>query len=295
MSLAENDPEAQARVAALARGLRDLGWTEGRNLRTDYRGIVVGGIDSVRAAVAEVVKSSPEVLHTNNTTIVQELQRQKRSIPIVFAGIVDPVETGLVESLARPGGNATGFMNHEPALSGKRLEFLKEVAPGLNQALLLMNNGSPTNPIELPTIEAAAKSFGVQVSSAIVRDASEIESAIEAIAGKLNAGLMVFAGIPINDRRKLIFALASRNRLPAVYTYRYFTADGGLLSYGPDNLDMHRRSATYIDRILKGEKPGDLPVQGPVKYELAINLNAAKAIRLTVPPTLLARADEIIE
>jgi putative ABC transport system substrate-binding protein len=186
-------------------------------------------------------------------------------------------------------------MNHEPALGGKRLELLKEVAPGLNRVLLLMNSGSPANPIELPTIEAAAKSLGVQVSSAIVRDAREIESAIDAIASTPNAGLIVFAGIPINDRRKLIFALASRYQLPAVYTYQYFTADGGLLSYGPDNLDLHRRSAIYIDRILKGEKPGDLPVQGPVKYELVINLNAAKAIGLTIPPTLLARADEIIE
>jgi putative ABC transport system substrate-binding protein len=292
MSLAENDPEAEARRAALARGLRDLGWIEGRNLRTEYSGIE--GIDLVRAKVAEVVASSPDVVHTNNTMIVQELQRQKRSIPIVFAGIADPVETGVVESLPRPGGNGTGFMNHEPALVGKRLELLKEIAPGLNRVLLLMNN-SPANVIELPTIEAAGKSFGVQVSSGIVRDAREIESAIEGIAGTPNTGLIVFAGILINDRRKRIFELASHHRLPAVYTYRYFTADGGLLSYGPDNLDMHRRSATYIDRILKGEKPGDLPVQGPVKFELVINLNAAKAISLAVPPTLLARADEVIE
>jgi len=251
-------------------------------------------LPTVRAKVAEVVASSPDVVHTNNTMIVLELQRQKRSIPIVFAGIADPVETGVVESLPRPGGNATRFMNHEPALVGKRLELLKEIAPGLNRVLLLMNN-SPANLIELPTIEAAGKSFGVQVSSGTVRDAREIESAIEGIAGTPNTGLIVFAGILINDRRKRIFELASHHRLPAVYTYRYFTADGGLLSYGPDNLDMHRRSAAYIDRILKGEKPGDLPVQGPVKFELVINLNAAKAISLTVPPTLLARADEVIE
>jgi putative ABC transport system substrate-binding protein len=295
MSLAESDPEAQARVAALARGLRDLGWTEGRNLRIEYRGIVGGGIDRIRAAVAEVVASNPDVVHVNNTTIVHELQRQARSIPIVFAGILDPVETGVVASLARPGGNATGFMFHEPALYGKLLELLKEVAPGVSRVLVLGNIGSDANLVASRVVEAAAASFGVQVSLGIVRDASEIESAIAGITGTPNAGLIVTAGIPINDRRKLIFALASRYRLPAIYSYRYFTADGGLLSYGPDTLDMYRRSATYVDRILKGEKPGDLPVQAPVKHELVINLNAAKAIGIEFPTGLLIRADEVIE
>jgi putative ABC transport system substrate-binding protein len=295
MSLAENDPEAQARVAALARGLRDLGWTEARNLRIEHRGIVGGGIDRIRVAVAELVTSNPDLVHAANTAVVQELQRQTRSIPIVFVSIVDPVETGIVASLARPGGNATGFMNQEPALSGKWLELLKEVAPGVDRVLVMVNSGSDANLIELRAVEAAAPSFGVQVSSGTVRDASEIESAIEAIARAPNAGLIITPGIPINDRRKLIFALAARHRLPAVYRDRLFTVDGGLLSYGPNILDMYRRSVTYIDRILKGEKPGDLPVQAPVKYELVINLNAAKAIGLTVPPTLLARADEVIE
>ena len=217
--------------------------------------------------------------------------------------VFDPVEIGVVESLARPGGNATGFMNVETALTANRLELLKDVAPGVSRVLVLANSGSDANLIALRAIEAAAPLFGVQVSSGIVRDGSEIESAIEGI-GRLdsgrnaartpNAGLIVTTGIPINDRRKLIFALASRYRLPAVYMFRFFTVDGGLL-YGPDILDMYRRSATYVDRILKGERPGDLPVQAPVKYELVINLNAAKAIALTVPPTLLARADEVIE
>jgi putative ABC transport system substrate-binding protein len=295
MPLAENDPEAQARLAALARGLRDLGWTEGRNLRIEYRGIVGGSIDRIRAVVAEVVASNPDVVHATTTPIVQELQRQTRSIPIVFANITDPVETGVVASLARPGGNATGFMNYEPALSGKWLELLKEIAPRVNRVLVLVNSGSDANLIELHAAEAGAASLGVQVSSGIVRDAGEIESAIEAIARTPNAGLIVTGGIPITDRRKLIFALASRYRLPAVYTLRFFAVDGGLLSYGPDSLDMYRRSAIYVDRILKGEKPGDLPVQAPVKYELIINLNAAKAIGLTVPPTLIARANEVIE
>jgi putative ABC transport system substrate-binding protein len=253
MSFAENDPEGQARLGALSRGLRDLGWTEGRNLRVEYRGIVGGGIDRIRATVAEVVASNPEVVHVNNTAIVQELQRQTRSIPIVFAGIVDPVETGVVASLARPGSNATGFLFHEPALYGKLLELLKEVAPGVSRVLVLGNSGSAANLIASRVVEAAAASFGVQVSFGIVRDASEIESAIGGVARTPNAGLIVTAGIPINDRRKLIFALASRYRLPAVYTYRYFTVDGGLLSYGPDTLGMYRRSANYVDRILKGE------------------------------------------
>jgi putative ABC transport system substrate-binding protein len=295
MSLTENDPEAQARIAALTQGLRGLGWTEGRNLRIEYRWIAGGGIDRIQAAVAEVVASNPDVVHATNTAIVKELQRQTRSIPIVFTNLTDPVETGVVASLARPGGNATGFMSEEPALSGKRLQLLKEVAPGVNRVLVLVNSGSDANLIELRAIEAAAPSFGVQVSSGTVRDAREIESAIEAIARTPNAGLIITGGIPINDRRKLIFALASRYRLPAVYWWKFFAVDGGLLSYGQDVLDMYRRSAIYLDRILKGEKPGDLPVQAPVKYELVINLNAAKAIGLTVPPTLLAIATEVIE
>jgi putative ABC transport system substrate-binding protein len=295
MSFAENDPEGQARLGALSRGLRDLGWTEGLNLRIEPRWIAGGGIDRIRAAVAEVVASNPDVVHGNATPIIQELQRQTRVIPIVFASIIDPVETGVVASLARPGGNATGFMNMEPALSGKWFELLKEVAPGVNRVLVLVNSGSDANLIESRAIEAASASFGVQVSSATVRDASEIESAIEAVGRTPNTGLIVTPGIPINDRRKLIFALASRYRLPGVYMWRFFAVDGGLLSYGPDVSDMYRRSATYVDRILKGEKPGDLPVQAPVKYELVINLNAAKAIGLAIPPTLIARADEVIE
>jgi putative ABC transport system substrate-binding protein len=214
MSFSENDAEGQARLAALSRGLRDLGWTEGRNLRIEPRWIAGGGIDRIRAAVAEVVASTPDVVLGEATPVVQELERQTRAIPIVFESIIDPVETGVVASLARPGGNATGFMNMEPALSQKWFELLKEVAPGVNRVLVLMNSGSDANLIESRAIEATAASFGVQVSSATVRDASEIESAIEAVGRTPNAGLIVTPGIPINDRRKLIFALASRYRLP---------------------------------------------------------------------------------
>jgi putative ABC transport system substrate-binding protein len=295
MPYSENDPEAQARLAALTRGLLDLGWSKGRNLQIEYRGLVGGGSDRIRAAVAEVVTSNPDVVHATTTPIAQELLRQTRSIPIVFAGLADPVETGVVASLARPGDNATGFMGDEPALSGKRLELLKEVAPGVGRVLVLVNGGNDANLIDLRVIEAAAASFGVQVSSAAVRDADEIERAIETFGRTPNAGLIIAAGLPINDRRKLIFALASRYRLPAIYEQRIFAVDGGLLFYGPDILDMYRRSVTYIDRILRGEKPGGLPVQAPEKYELIINLNAAKAIGLTVPSTLLSRADEVIE
>ena len=295
MSLAESDPQAQAQLAALARGLRDLGWTEGRNYRIEFHGIAGGGIDRVRAAVAEVVASNPDVVHANNTPIVQEFQRQTRTIPIVFANVGDPVATGVVASLAYPGGNATGFPNTEPAMGGKWLELLKEVAPGVNHVMVLVNQGDDGDRGRLRVIEAAAPSFGVRLSSATVRDAAEIESAIEAFAREPNAGLIVTSGIPINDRRKLIFALAGRFRLPAVYPYRYFVTDGGLMSYGPDVLDIHRRSAAYVDRILKGEKPADLPVQAPVKYELVVNVNAAKAIGLAIPTALVLRADEVIE
>jgi putative ABC transport system substrate-binding protein len=294
-SLAENDPVTQIQLAALVRGLRDLGWIEGRNIRIEFRGVTGGGIDHIRAAVAELVASNPDVVHASNTQIVQELKRQTRTIPIVFANIGDPVDTGVVASLAHPGGNATGFQNIEPAIGGKWLELLKEVAPEVSRVLVMANWGNDANQSALQVIEASAPSFGVHASSVAVRDAAEIESAIEAVAREPNAGLIVIAGLPINDRRKLIFALAARYRLPAVYTFRYFTIDGGLMSYGPDELDTYRRSAAYVGRILKGEKPSDLPVQTPVQYQLVINVNAAKVIGLIIPPALLARADEVIE
>jgi putative tryptophan/tyrosine transport system substrate-binding protein len=213
--------------------------------------------DRIRAAlaVAEVVASNPDVVYATYTLIVQELQRQTRSIPIVFADITDPVETGVVESLARPGGNATGFMNQETDSAENCWNCFKEVAPGVNRVLVLVNSGSDANRIQLRGTEAAAASFGVQVSSRTVRDASEIESAIEAIGCTPNAGLFITGGIPINDRRKLIFALASRYRLPAVYMFRFLTADGGLLSYGSDTRDMYRRCATYVDRTSRAKSP----------------------------------------
>jgi putative ABC transport system substrate-binding protein len=295
MGLAESDPRAQARLSALVRGLRELGWTEGRNLRIEFRGITSGGIDRIQAAAAGLVASNPDLLYANDTEIVQELQRQTRTIPIVFASIGDPVATSVVGSLARPGGNATGFSNWEPAMGGKRLALLKEVAPGVNRLLVMVNSGNDSNQHELRAIEAAASSFGVYISSAAVKDASEIERAMDVVARESKAGLIIIGGIPITDLRKLIFALAGRHRLPAVYGFRFFVEDGGLMSYGPDEIDIHQRSAAYVDRILKGEKPADLPVQQSTKMELVINLKTAKALGLTIPETLLATADEVIQ
>ena len=226
---------------------------------------------------------------------MQELQRQTRTIPIVFASIGDPVDTGIVGSLARPGGNATGFSNWEPAMGGKRLALLTEVAPGVNRVLVMVNSGSDPNQHELHAIEAGASSFGVYVSPAAVSDASEIERALEVVAGESKAGLIITPGFPISGLRKLILALAGRYQLPAVYAHRYFVVDGGLMSYGPDDFDIYRRSAAYVDRILKGEKPGDLPVVQPTKFELVINLKTARTLGLTIPETLLATADEVIQ
>jgi putative ABC transport system substrate-binding protein len=231
-------------------------WKKPDNFRIEVRGIVGGGIDRVRSTVAEVVASNPDLLYGTNTVIVQEMQRQTRAIPIVFANIGDPVDTGAVTNLARPGGNATGFMINESALGGKWLELLKEVAPGLNRVQVLVNSGNDANQALLPTIEASAPLVGVQMSSAAVRDAREIEDAITAVAREPAAGLIVVAGFPINDRRKLIFALAGRYRLPAVYQARFWVQAGGLMSYGENLADMYRRGAYFVDKILKaGEMP----------------------------------------
>jgi putative tryptophan/tyrosine transport system substrate-binding protein len=230
-----------------------------------------------------------------STPAVQELQKHTRTIPIVFVGLGDPVLTGVVASLAHPGGNATGFMNPEPSISGKWLELLKEIAPATTRVLVLLNANNVANLTRLRAIEASAPSLNVRVSSSAVGDAREIEAAIRAMGDEPNAGLIVAPGPPNDGLRKTIFASVARQRLPGVYPYRYYTADGGLMSYGADRVDIWRRAASYVDRILRGEKPGDLPVQAPTKYELVINLKTAKALGLEIPPTLLARADEVIE
>jgi ABC-type uncharacterized transport system substrate-binding protein len=271
-------------VGAFREELQRLGWSDGHNLRID-----------MRVSSAELIAINPDVMVAENTPAVQDLQRHTRTIPIVFVGLGDPVLTGVVASLARPGGNATGFMNPEPSISGKWLELLKEIAPATTRVLVLLNANNVANLTRLRAIEASAPSLNVRVSSSAIRDAGEIEAAIYAMARESNAGLIVTPGPPNDGLRKTIFALAARHRLPGVYPYRYYTADGGLMSYGADRVDIWRRAASYVDRILKGEQPADLPVQAPTKYELVINLKTAKALGLDMPPTLLARADEVIE
>jgi putative tryptophan/tyrosine transport system substrate-binding protein len=294
MDGAESDTTLQALIYALREGLRNLGWIEGGNIRIEDRW-AAGDTGRMRKHAAELVAMPADVILTGNTPIVQELQRQTRTIPIVFVALGDPVATGVVASLARPGGNATGFMNPQPSISGKWLELLKEVAPGVNRVLVMVNAGNVANATRLRAIEHSAPSLGVQVSSSAVRDADDIESAIETIARESNTGLIVVPGAPISDHRKMIFALAVRNRLPAVYPYRYYVTEGGLMSYGSEPLDMWQRVASYVDRVLKGEKPADLPVQEPTVYRLVVNLRTAKAIGLSIPEAFLLRANEVIE
>jgi putative tryptophan/tyrosine transport system substrate-binding protein len=271
-------------TGAFREQLQKLGWTDGDNLRIDRR-----------TSAAELLALDPDILLAESTPLVQDLKRHTRTIPIVFIGLGDPVVTGVVASLAHPGGNATGFMNPEPSISAKWLELLKELAPATSRVMVMLNADNVANLSRLQVIEASAPLFGVQVASSPVRDAGEIESAISFIGREVNAGLIVVPGPPLDGLRKTIFALADRHRLPAIYPYRYHAMDGGLMSYGADRVDIWRRAASYVDRILRGEKPGDLPVQAPTKYELVINLKTAKTLGLEVPPTLLARADEVIE
>src|SRR5262245_59986665 len=292
MNLTADDPEASARVTAFAQGLQQLGWTAGHNVRIDYRWGAVDA-DRSRSYAAELVALAPDVILASGIPVVTALLQATRTVPIVFAQIVDPVGAGLVASLARPGGNATGFTVFEYGMSGKWVELLKEIAPGVRRMAVLRDLAIGI--AQLAAIQAVAPSFGVELSVIGMRDADEIESGVAAFARSPNSGLIVTASTSGAIYRKLISTLAARHRLPAVYSFRYFVTAGGLISYGPDSIDPYRRAAGYIDRILKGEKPADLPVQAPTKYELVINLKTAKALGLTVPPTLLARADEVIE
>jgi putative ABC transport system substrate-binding protein len=271
-------------VGALREELHKLGWIDGGNLRIERR-----------TSAAELLAIKPDVMIAENTPAVQDLQRHTRTIPIVFVGLGDPVLTGVVASLPRPGGNATGFMNPEPSIGGKWLELLKEIAPAMDHVLVLLNAGNVANVTRLRAIEAFAPALGVRVSSGAVHDGGEIEAAIDAIGRESNAAIIVTPGPPNDGLRKTIFASAARHRLPGMYPYRYYAADGGLMSYGADRVDMWRRAATYVDRVLRGEKPADLPVQAPTKYELVINLKTARALGLNIPTTLLARSDEVIE
>ena len=294
MGLSADDAEAQDRIAAFVQGLQQLGWTDGRNLQIDYRR-GAGDTDLTRRYAAELVALAPDVILASGGTVVGALLQATRTVPIVFTQTPDPVAAGFVASLARPGGNATGFTTSEYGISGKWLELLKEIAPGVTRAAVLRDPTIPAGIGQFASIQSVAQSFGVELSSVNMRDASEIERDVTGFARGSNSGLIVTSSGLAAVHRELIITLAARYRLPAVYSYRYFVTDGGLTSYGPDPIDQYRHAAGYVDRILKGEKPADLPVQAPVKYELVINLKTARALGLDVPPILLARADEVIE
>jgi putative ABC transport system substrate-binding protein len=284
----------QARMAAFLEVLRQLGWSDGRNLRIDYRW-PAGDADRIRRYAAELVELAPDVILTTGTATMAPLLQATRTIPIVFVSVADPVGAGFVDSLARPGGNATGFMQFEYSLSGKWLELLKEITPGLTRAAVLRDAAISSGTGQFGAIQSVASSLGVELRPVNMRESSEIEGALGALARSANGGLIVTTSGLALVHRELIVTLAARYKLPAVYYRRYFVTHGGLLSYGYDLIDMNRRAAQYVDRILKGEKPADLPVQAPTKYELVINLKTAKALGLDVPPTLLARADEVVE
>jgi putative ABC transport system substrate-binding protein len=294
MGLAADDAQGQDRIAAFEQGLQQLGWTEGRNLQIDYRR-GGGNIDLTRRYAAELVALEPDILLASGGSVVAALLQATRTVPIVFTQTPDPVAAGFVASLARPGGNATGFTTSEYGISAKWLELLKEIAPGVKRAAVLRDPTVASGIGQFASIQSVAPSFGMELSPIDLRNESELERSIASFARESNGGLIVTSSSLAAVHRQTIITLAARYRLPAVYNYRYFTTSGGLISYGSDPIEQYRRAAGYVDRILRGEKPADLPVQAPTKYELAINLKAAKTLGLTVPPSLLARADAVIE
>ena len=294
MPLAADDREAPTRIAAFHQGLQQLGWVVGRNVRIEYRW-GAGDPDRIRKSVAELIELVPDVILAGGSATLGPLLQATRAVPTVFVHVPDPVGAGFVDSLARPGGNATGFAIFEYNISGKWLELLKQIAPAVTQAGVIRDPAISAGIGQWGAIQAMAPSVGVEVIPVNVRDAPEIERAITTFARSSNGGLLVTASALAVRHRDLIVTLAARHKLPAVYWERFFVTGGGLISYGPDVVDQFRRAAGYVDRILKGEQPADLPVQAPTKYELAINLKTAKAFGLEVPPSLLARADEVIE
>jgi putative ABC transport system substrate-binding protein len=289
-----SDTDTQERNAAFAHSLKQLGWTDGRNVRIDYR-YGLGNAANVRKYATELVALAPDVILASGASVLAPLLQATRTVPIVFVSVADPVGAGYVESMARPGGNATGFIQFEYSLSGKWLELLKEIAPGVTRAAVLRDPVITAGVGQFAVIQSVASSIGLDVSPVNVRDAGEIERGVTAFARSANGGLVVTASALSLVHSELILALAARHKLPAIYPRRSFVAAGGLISYGFDALDQVQRAAGYVDRILKGEKPSDLPVQAPTKYELVVNLKTAKALGLDVPPMLLARSDEVIE
>ena len=292
-ALGSDDPEAQARLAVFEQALQQLGWVVGRNLKIENRQIG-SDADRGRTDAAELVALAPDVILTIGSVAVAPLQQATRTVPIVFVNAPDPVGAGFVQSMARPGGNITGFSNFEYGMSGKWTELLKQIAPNVTRALVFRDPATAAGIGQFAAVRSVAQNLGIELTPVNVRDADEIERSVAAFARSGSGGMIVTSG-GTGARRKLLIGLASRHKLPAVYPYRYYAVDGGLLAYGANTLDPVRRAAGYVDRILKGEKPADLPVQAPTKYELVINLQTAKALGLEVPPTLLARADEVIE
>jgi ABC-type uncharacterized transport system substrate-binding protein len=293
-TIAADDPEAQARVTAFVQGLQQSDWTVGQNAQVDYRW-GGGNADAMRKYAAELVALAPHVIMADGSLAVAAAQTEATRVPIVFAGVIDPVGAGFVESLARPGGNTTGFLLYEYGISGKWLELLKEIAPRVTRAAVLRDAAVAAGSGQLGAIQSVAPQLGVELHPVGVRDANEIERGISAFARGWNGGLIVTGSALAVVHRNLIVTLAARHKLPTVYYRRLYVTGGGLVSYGPDPTDQYRRAAGYVDRILKGEKPADLPVQAPTKYEFVINLKTAKTLGLEIPPTLLARADEVIE
>jgi putative ABC transport system substrate-binding protein len=289
-----DDPEFQARVGAFLQGLALLGWTIGRNMRIDIRWATANAVD-IRRHAAELGALAPDVILAHGASSVGPLLQATRTVPIVFPVISDPVAAGFVESLARPGGNATGFMANEYSIAGKWLELLKQIAPGVTRAAVLRDPTQGSGTSQFAAIQAVAPSLRVEVNPANVRDPGEIERALAVFARSSNGGLIVTSGGSAIVHRDLIIALAAQHKLPAVYFERLFVVVGGLISYGSNEVDQYRQAAAYVDRILKGEKPADLPVQAPTRYETVLNLKTAKALGLEVPATVLARADEVIE
>jgi putative ABC transport system substrate-binding protein len=293
MPFSANDAEGQARVAAFLQGLQELGWSVGNNVTIDIRWSADNA--DARKYAMELITLAPDVILAISTVAVAPLVQMTRTVPIVFTNVIDPVGSGFVDSLARPGGNITGFTTFEYSMGGKWLQLLKEIAPGVTRAAILRDPTIATGPAQFAAIQALAPSLGVEVRPVDVRDEEEIERVTALFAQSPNSGLIVTGALQGVSHRDVIIALTARHRLPAVYFARFWTVGGGLISYGPDALDQNRRAAAYVDRILKGEKPADMPVQAPTKLDLVINLKTAKALGLDVPHSLLARADEVIE
>jgi len=294
MNLAEDNPESHSRRAAFQQAIHQLGWTDGSNIRIDYRW-ATEDTDRLRRNAEELVALAPDLIVANGTSSVASLKRATRSVPIVFVRVADPIGAGFVASLSRPGGNITGFSLFEYGISVKWLELLKEISPGVLRAVVIRDSNSASGIGQYGAIQAVAPSFGVELRPVEVHDTNDISRIVAEFAREPNGGVIVTSGTQSVVHRDLLIALAARHRLPAVYASPAFARAGALVGYGPDVFDQYRQAAGYADRILKGEKPSDLPVQAPTKYELAINLKTAKALGITVPPTLLARADEVIE